>query len=339
MSSGKPKGVTALAAFDQRSPDAYNPFRTDDVHFIDWSERNGVYVLTNWCDDVTVYPTLGDFIVQLPAPATIVLESSWESFHLDRRAAVLDLVEAGGHLMLTVPPQETGRERLRMGIDRTMKSDSLDVGVIRRIAMRWAGLRPDAPSYGMKVAAVRDDELAAKVREIVSFMIDVRRTTIRRVGANLRSNAKFSDGSVFDAGMDLFYERITAAGLVPPLEGWDPRTRAALSNESGDEYAKSLVTTLALVAVFVDTRSVFDRVTGMHVNARPSMIRSQLIWHGGDSYKGKWRKKELVVAPWATRTEHRAACRRLWRAFVLRRGEVEQVAKQVIADGAVSFAA
>lgn len=335
MSSGKSRGVTTFS--DHENLDTqYNPFRTD-AYFVDWSERNGVYVLTNWSDDIVAYPTLSDFLDHLSSPSTIILESSWESYHLDRRPEILAQLARAGHVMLTIPPQETGRERKRFGIPTTAKSDSLDVGVIRHIAMKWAALRPHDPSYGMKVAGVVDKHVRDTTRQVVSTMVKIRTATVRHVPEKPRANSKFADGSVFHVGMDTFYSQLLESGIVPDLDTWDPATRAALSNQDGTEYTQSIVTTLAVMAVYVDGRRLFDRVSGLHVNARPSMVRSQLIWHGGSSFNGKSKRvdgvKQIMVEAWSTRTAHRAACRRLYRAMLPHRERIETMIKDIIDQG------
>ncbi|RTL65870.1 MAG: hypothetical protein EKK42_20200 [Pseudonocardiaceae bacterium] len=325
---GKSRGETEWSPFETLDT-SVNPFDGDAV-FVDWSERKGVDVLTNWGSEVRGYPTLSELLTSLPNPTTVVLESSWESYHLDRRAQVLELAAERGHRLLVVAPQQTKRTRKRVGSDH-LKSNSLDVGAIRHFAMSEAA-RNSAPNFGMRPAsALADPWIVGAADRFKRLFVDLRRTSVRRQG-RITPKSKFADGSIFEAGGDRFYDALV--DLVPSIDDLSPRFRDALRDRDqskGNKYHATTLVTVALLSLVAENRREFDRLAGQHNYAHPSVARSQLIWHSGSRYRGKSAtSRSEGYEPWTTRTDYKAACRHLFQICKPLRAEIERAYKEIV---------
>lgn len=269
---------------------------TRDVYFCDW-KRGQVNVLKNDqpvklrsnAEQDTAF-SLNDLMGGITAPSIIVLETTFESFVLSQRAAVIDRASRDGHILLTVQNRRTARERGRMGMSLDDKSDAVDVATIRKIALngRTHLKVPRKTSDG-------DRELDRKRTEICRELVTLRNTVIR-IPSPRGGYLKKQSCAKEKIGEEL-------AAILPPYNALDETFKRALGD--GKQYSTVLLPTIAQAAIHTETRDEFEKLVGLYEHGYRSMLRSEIYHHS-------WRPAEKRGA---TMSEFRRSVRWLWRTF------------------------
>lgn len=231
-----------------------------DTCYIDWSKKNLTFLWNN--DDrkneTFSFDTLMDHLTE---PSVLICETTFESYDLERRAAVAARAEREGHILLTTPNRLTGRERRAMGYG-DQKTDEIDAHAIRHLAQRNPA--------GLKRVRIRsaDDPLVTKLHEVMAEMQQLRVKTVDRKS---RSKLGFARDSL---------KTIYAKKLIKHLPTYKTLTdtqKVALGNGVG--YSPAVVAAIGKATKHARTRKEFDHFSGLFVHGYPTQIRSDLMFH------------------------------------------------------------
>lgn len=245
--------------------------------YFDWSLRRGVFALFGEHGlDYRVYLHLNALLDDLKEPTRIVGETTFDSFNLDRRKAVIERARAEGHELLCVPTRQTTKSRYRAGFgDKdpdTLVSDSQDTQAIRWQVQHGGALK--APG------AVPDDNYLKAYTAVKQELMRLRSTGIH--SHNRNGNVKFvPDKDTLPALLE---------PLLPPVNDLADEFQKALGSteirSSGEHkgYNKTLLAAVAVLAKHCSSRKMLDQVSGMHTHAYGSQVRSDMmfwVWAGG----------------------------------------------------------
>jgi hypothetical protein len=231
-----------------------------DLHWaFDWSVGRGVAAVNPGGMSYR-YKTLQEFLRDVPRGATVVGESTFESYDVSQRQRVMDLAESRGVILLTVPARGNTRRREAAGMpEKTSQSKRIDIE--DALAIQHAA----ASGAHLKKPAVADEAWAALREKAARRFIYLRYSGQKDEYARslMRQLPPFMPQPI---------ERRVALG---PVENWNP----------------VIVAAVGVAAEFVSGRADFERLTGLYAHGYPSQFRSDLMHWGW----GKQPKKQLRI--------------------------------------------
>jgi hypothetical protein len=234
------------------------------IHVIDDDTNNGQLPNSGKddkaFDDVRFYSDFDEFFDSLTEPTELIGETTFESFVLEKRKAVLEKAKQLGHTFRCTPNRKTGRRRRMLGYSDSDKSDYLDVYVIRDIAN-------DGKTH-LKVPKIYGDDIISTRKQASRELVLLRNTKIR-----VPSRAK--RGYVIKSKKDVYAQLLIKQ--LPPYRILDPYIRIALGN--GSEYSKTVVAAVGIAAKYASNRETFERICGLYEHGYPSIHRSDLMMH------------------------------------------------------------
>jgi hypothetical protein len=208
--------------------------------------------------------SLSELIRVVPHGATVVGESTFESYDRSLREQVIQLAESRDVTLLTVPARGNTWRRAAAGMPektgQSRQTDREDALAIQRAAVNGAHLKKPSildPAW----AALRDRAAARFVYLRCSGQKDT-------------------------------YARERMARL--PHFTWQPDERRIALGPSGG-YNAVIVAAVAVAAEFVTDRRAFERLTGLYAHGYPSQFRSDLMHWGWGRRPEKRERIRLTV--------------------------------------------
>lgn len=235
----------------------------DKPYAFDWSVSRGIAAVDP--RGFKLGPrTLADLIRGIPSGATLVGESTFESYDVRQRERVMQLAESRGIKFLTVPARGNTRRRAAAGLpektSQSRETDYEDARAIQHAAITGTHLK--------KPALVEDD------------------------WAELREQARTRFIHLRYSGQKDQY----ASGLLrhlPPYILQPTERRIALGPT--ERYNLVIVAAIGVAAEFVTSRADFERLTGLYAHGYPSQFRSDLIYWGWARQAKKRQRITLSV--------------------------------------------
>jgi hypothetical protein len=241
---------------------------TGKPYAFDWSVARGIAAV-NPAGFKLGPRTLDELIRTLPPGATLVGESTFESYDLRQRQHVIDLAESRGVTLLTVPARGNPKRRAAAGLPektgQSRETDYDDARAIQHAAITGAHLK--------KPALVED------------AWAELREQAARRF-IYLRYSGQKDDYAVNLRGC-------LPAYYLEPLD-----RRIALGPYDGSFSTSYNLVILAAVGVateFVSARADFERLTGLYAHGYPNQFRSDLMYWGWGRQAKKRERITLSV--------------------------------------------
>ena len=265
------------------------------VIYFEWSQRRGVLALKGEDGlDYELRESLEALLKSLKEPTLLIGEMTFDSFNLERRRATILLAHELGHMILCVPTRQTTKARYRAGFGEkspdTLQSDIEDAQAIRHEAQHRGALR--APS-----AACTDQEYLSAYRAVKKELMLLRSTG--EYTARPRS-----EGFTFHSRKEALPKELELS--LPDINALPEYARKALgsserrANGQHKGYNPTALAAVAVLAKHCSSRRMFDRVSGMHVQAYGSQVRSDLmfwVWAGGGKRGKIYTRNDPEMTP------------------------------------------
>jgi hypothetical protein len=247
------------------------------TYYFDWKlDRLDGY----WNDDteLTRYGSVTELLESLEEPTHLVCEANFETYHVGRRAELIQRAIAAGHTWRVFTTRLTRRHGRELGHTNDEKSDELDAELIRSIAVNhplWLKEPRPADKTGK-------DELE-HIRAASTELNALRNTVLPgtpgpRGGKPKKYTAK-----------DDWQKQLVS--LLPPYESLTATQQLALGDGRG--YGNSLIPAVAMAAKHATSRRDFEQLAGLFVNGHPSLIRSDIHHHSMRHRSGKMSRSDF----------------------------------------------
>lgn len=240
-----------------------------NVVYCDWSIRRGIAAVWNDEDEAVFYSDLPAVINA--GPDMIILETTFESFDLAKRAAVMAHAKRQGVELLTIPNRLTSRFRKAGGFGE--KDDAVDAKAIRFAAQ--SGVHLKKPRF----IEPGEDERRRKAATAIMYYRSHGELTAKVIS---RGKNKGRVTYEFQSLKDDWARKL--ADELPEYSTLTEVQKVALGN--GREYNLTAVAAVGFAAYHARNTREFDRLSGLYAHAYPGQIRADLmhyVWSGGNT--------------------------------------------------------
>lgn len=208
---------------------------------LDWS-ANGIHVTFD-ARTVSRLGSIDDLLGSLAVPHRIVAESTIESWDPELRQLMAQRVRQGGHELYVFRPTQTARARKAAG--DTVKSDANDACIIFAIAATGRAHLYPLPAP--------DEDWFARAGQLNQDY-----NWLRRSGGKAALVAE-------------------AKRLLGPYRDLPEPAKVAFGN--GKAFTPTVLAVTLFAVMHTSGRDEFERLLGLHANAHPSLLRSDLHHH------------------------------------------------------------